>query len=67
MAVDVKKVLLNLGEENAKVLIKEVIKPLAADYIAASPNKIDDILLPFLDQVEAALIGLADKIDGEAG
>lgn len=65
MALDIKKVLLNLGEENAKVLIKDVIRPMAEEYILKSENKIDDIILPFLGQIEAALLGLADKIDGE--
>lgn len=67
MAVDVKKVLLNLGEENAKVLLKDVLRPLADDYIKNSPTKVDDILLPYLDLVEKALLGLIDQIDGEQG
>lgn len=67
MGIDVKKVLLNLGEENAKVLLKDVLKPLAEEYIKNSPSKVDDILLPYLAAVEAALLGLVDKIDGEAG
>lgn len=67
MSVDVKKVLLNLAEENAKVLIKDVLHPVAEEYIKNSPSKIDDIILPYLAAVEAALLGLVDKIDGEQG
>lgn len=65
--MDVKKVLINLAEENAKVLVHEVLKPLAQEYIAKSPNKVDDILLPFMDEVEKALLNLVDQIDGEQG
>ena len=67
MALDVKKALLNLGEENAKAIFKQVVRPLAEDIIAKSPNKIDDLMLPFMDQLEAAVMELADKIDGEVG
>ncbi len=67
MAVDVKKVLLNLGEENAKVLIKDVLRPLAAEYIAASPNPIVHVLEPFIEMLEQALLKAADQIDGEVG
>jgi hypothetical protein len=67
MAVDVKKVLLNLGEENAKILIKDVLRPLAQDYIQNSPSKIDDIVLPFLDMIEKAMLEAVDKIDNEVG
>lgn len=67
MAVDIKKALLNLGEENAKVLLKEVLRPLAQEFIEKSPNKVDDAILPFLDMAEKALISAIDKIDGEVG
>ena len=67
MAVDVKKIALGLGEEMVKQLIQQALKPLAAEYIAASPNKIDDVILPFLEMVESALLAAADKIDGEVG
>jgi hypothetical protein len=65
MAVDIKKVGLNIAEDAVKAVIKDLVRPFAVDYIAASENKVDDILLPFLDQLEAALLSLADKIDGE--
>jgi hypothetical protein len=35
---------------------------LALEYIQNSPNKIDDILTPFVDQIEAALLAAVDKI-----
>ena len=63
--MDVQKVLLNLAEENAKALLKEVLRPLAQEFIEKSPNKIDDAILPFLDVVEKALLGALDKVDGE--
>lgn len=66
MAVDVKKVMLQLGEENLKVVIKEIIKPLAVEMIEKSATPIDNVLLPFVDQIEAALLQLADKIAPDA-
>ena len=66
-APEVKGMLLNLAEENVKAIIKDVVRPYAEYYIKKSSNKVDDIILPFMDQLEAAMLGLADKIDGEVG
>ena len=63
--VDVKKELLNIGEDTAVQLVRRVVKPLAEQYIKDSDNKVDDIILPFLDMIEDALIDLLDEIDGE--
>lgn len=65
--LDVKKIGLEIGEDVVKSVISKVVKPYAQDYILKSENKIDDILLPFLDSLEKALIELADKIDNEVG
>jgi regulator of PEP synthase PpsR (kinase-PPPase family) len=62
---DIKKIGLNLSEDVVKVVIKQIVRPYAEYYIEQSPNKIDDIILPFLDQIEKALLEVADKIDGE--
>lgn len=62
-----KAVALKHAENLAQDLVSEVIRPLAANYIAESENKIDDILLPFIDQVEDALQAQLDKIDGVEG
>lgn len=67
MAVDAKKVLLNMAEENVKVIIQQVVRPLAEEAILKSENKIDDILLPFVAQIEEAVLKLADNVDGEVG
>lgn len=64
---DIKKIGLNLGEEVAKAVIKDIVRPYAAYYIEQSSNKIDDIILPFLDQIEKALLEVVDKVDGEVG
>jgi regulator of PEP synthase PpsR (kinase-PPPase family) len=66
MAVDVKQIALKLAEENAKVVISQIVKPLAMEFIQNSPNKIDDVLLPFIDLLEKALLEAADKIHAEA-
>lgn len=65
--LDLKKAGLNIGEDVVKAVISKVVKPYAEQYIVASPNKIDDVLLPFLGSLEAALLEQADKIDGEVG
>ncbi len=65
--MDLKKALLNLGEEGVKSVIHDFLRPEAEKYIKDSANKVDDIILPFLDQIEAALLAAADKIDGEVG
>lgn len=62
-----KSLLLNTAEDLARNMLKEVLMPLAQQKILESENKIDDILLPFLGEVEKALDGLVDKIDGEEG
>lgn len=63
--LDLKKIALGIGEDLTVRIIKEVVRPMATAYILKSENKVDDILLPFLDQLEDALVQLADKIDGE--
>ena len=60
---DLKSIMLEMGEENAKVLIKSVIRPYAEWYILNSENKIDDIILPFMQKLEDALLGLAEQIN----
>lgn len=67
MAVDAKKIALNIGEEAAKQVIKELVLPLLEEKILESENKYDDLLLPFKAQLEALLLQAADKLDGEAG
>lgn len=67
MALDIRKAGLSIAEDTVKAVIKDIVRPYAADYILKSENKIDDILLPFLDQLEVALTNLADQIDGEKG
>lgn len=64
---DLKKAGLNIAEDAVKAAIKSVVRPYAEYYITQSENKIDDIILPFLDQLEAALQDVADEIDGEEG
>lgn len=64
---DLTKVGLDIAEDAAKSVILKLIRPYAEYYIQQSETKIDDILLPFIGQLEEALLGLADKIDGEVG
>lgn len=63
MAFDIKQAGLGIAEDTAVAVIKKIVRPFAEDLVLKSENKIDDILLPFLDQLEAALVNLAEKID----
>lgn len=67
MAVDVKKVALNIGEEAVRQAVKELVMPLVEELIVKSENKYDDLLLPFKAQVEQMLLAAVDKIDSEVG
>jgi hypothetical protein len=64
---DLKKMLLNFGEDFLKQAIHSFVRPELEKFIKNSSNKYDDMLLPFLDQLEKAAVDLADKIDGEVG
>jgi len=62
---DLSKAGAKIGEDLVQRVIKELVVPYAEYYIKKSDNKIDDVLLPFMGQLEAALLEQADKIDGE--
>jgi hypothetical protein len=64
---DIKKLGLDLAEQITASVIKQVVRPYAEYYIYKSENKIDDVLVPFLDQLEGAILEVVDKIDGEEG
>ena len=65
--INIKQIGLDIAEDTVKVVIKRVIIPFAKEYIKKSPNKIDDIILPFLDDLEKVTLKFVDKIDGEEG
>lgn len=67
MAIDAKKIALNIGEEAAKQVIKELVLPLLEEKILESENKYDDLLLPFKAQLESLALSAIDRIDGEVG
>lgn len=67
MALDIKKVALNIGEEAIRQSVKELVMPLIEELILKSENKYDDLLLPFKAQVEEILLSAVDRIDGEVG
>lgn len=62
---EMQKAMKQIGEDAVVSMIKRIVRPYAEKYIMDSPNKIDDIMLPFMDQLEKAMIELADDIDGE--
>lgn len=57
---------LDLAEDAAKLVIVDVLD-WAAESVALTENKFDDIAVAFLPQLKAAALGIADKIDGEEG
>lgn len=67
MAIDKEQLLKSAGEKIALIALQDVLKPLAKDLILESDNKWDDMILPFLDDIEAKLVAEIDKIDGEVG
>lgn len=64
---DLKQLGLQLAEDTAQAAVKKIVRPYAEYYITQSENKIDDIILPFLDQLEKALVEAMDAIDGKEG
>ena len=62
---DVKQIGLGIAEETVAMVVKRVVRPYAEYFITKSENKIDDVILPFMDQLEAAILDVVDKIDGE--
>lgn len=62
---DLKKLGLELAEDTVQAAISKIVKPYALWYVTQTENKIDDILIPFVDQLEQALVEAADQIDGK--
>ena len=56
-------VLMGGVEETAKVTYK-VVKEWLKESAIVSENKIDDVVMPFIDQADAIVNPLIDKIDG---
>ena len=57
---------LNLAEDASVMAVKAILKALP-EIVEATPNKIDDMLVPLLVIVEGAVLPLLDKIDGQVG
>jgi len=67
MAIDTKKLLLNMAEENVKLIVDQILIPYAEQFVKESDNKWDDAILPFLPALQAFILKQADLIDGEEG
>jgi len=57
---------LDLAEDAAKIVIEETLD-WADESVTLSANKFDDLVKPFIPQLKAAALGLADGIDGKVG
>lgn len=57
---------LNLAEDSANALVKEVLLWIK-DSAVASDNKFDDLVLAVLPMVQDYILQQVDKIDGEVG
>jgi hypothetical protein len=62
---DLKKVSKELGEDVVKAVVSKLVIPYVKHLVEKSENKIDDLAVAFLPQLEKALLDLADKIDKE--
>ena len=63
---EAKKEGLNLAEDSVKKTI-EFLFAAFPQIAAASENKIDDAVIPFLGLAKPLVMDLVDKIDGEEG
>ena len=56
----------NIAEEEAKH-IYTAVKSWLKESAAVSTTKIDDLVMPFVDQLDGVVLPAIDKIDGEVG
>lgn len=54
------------AEETAKQ-VYVAVKSWLKESAAKSETKIDDLVVPFVDQLDGIVLPLADKIDGQVG
>lgn len=62
-----KQALLSLGEDMVRDAYMKVLKPAIMAIAKDSDNKFDDMVASFLPQLDAYLLPVIDKIDGEVG
>ena len=55
-----------VGEEEAKVIYAS-LKEWLQESAVLSTNKIDDVVMPFIGQLDAIVLPAIDKIDGQVG
>lgn len=67
--MEIKELVKEMGAKHGEAIVKDmlanIIKPMIKDYIEKSETKLDDVFLPFLDQIELAMQALADGIHDE--
>lgn len=57
---------LDIAEDTVKMIYVE-LKGWLVDSAAKSENKIDDLVAPFLNQLDPIVLPAVDKIDGDVG
>lgn len=70
LAVKLKDAGLPVAEEAAEAVAGKAyvaMKEWAKESAAMSENKVDDIIAPFYDHMDAMVLPIIDKIDGEVG
>lgn len=55
-----------VAEAEALLIFKET-KTWLKESAVISENKVDDVVMPFIDHVDAVVLPLIDKIDGQVG
>lgn len=66
LAEVLKKHGVEIAEEQAVAFVKGVFKALP-EIAAATPNKVDDLVVPLLSVLEPKILEALDKIDGQVG
>jgi hypothetical protein len=51
--------------EDVVLKLFKILYPFASALVLATPNKIDDVLIPILAVIEPQILKLIDKIDGK--
>jgi len=59
--------ILKEGAEATALEAYKAVKEFLKEEAALSENKIDDLVMPFLDQLDALILPQIDKIDGQVG
>lgn len=64
--VILKKHGLDIAEDAVAMTVRAIFKAIP-EIVIATPNKVDDLLVPLITILEPQVLALVDKIDGQEG